>query len=307
MDGTHQTALLEIQYILHIIKTVGGILQKFSGTQRTFGEGVAAGSLVGEFDPFTAGNEDHGVVTDHVAAAEGVHTDFSGGAFADFSGSAVADGFIVIPVACFADHFAQPDSGTAGGVDLLVMVHFDDFDVEFFSEYGCGFLDQFKEQIDADAHISGDHQSALFAQFLQCGAFFGAHCRDSADKGGIVGNGNFGTFNCTGGGEIYNGIDLGIFKHSGKRGGYWDIQRLNSGDASGILTEQRTPFPIDGSDDLEVSIFDSVGDNTAAHASGGSDNSDIDHNISSPWKIFIVTDIVYPKKQNIQDIVRVNA
>lgn len=62
--------LFQAKDILHIVEAGTGGRQKFHRTQRAPGEGVAAGSLVGEFHPFAVNRENDGVVAHHVAAAQ---------------------------------------------------------------------------------------------------------------------------------------------------------------------------------------------------------------------------------------------
>ena len=50
---------------------------------------------------------------------------------------------------------AEQQRGAGRRVDLLVVMHLDDFDVEFIAEGGGDALDQRGEQIDAEAHIAG--------------------------------------------------------------------------------------------------------------------------------------------------------
>ena len=119
--------------------------EKLRRPERSLGEGVPAGRLVGELNPLAVDGEDDGVVADHVAAAQRMHADFMFRPGADHPFATVADIGRVVPVARGAHLFGEPHRGAGGGVLLLVVVHFDDFDVVVRPEGARGLPHQFEQ------------------------------------------------------------------------------------------------------------------------------------------------------------------
>ena len=102
------------------------------------------------------------MVADHSAAAQRRKADV---ALAARAGHAVASAHRTlreIDAAAFRRRAAEHQRGAGWRVDLLVVVHFEDFDIEIGIKRFRHALDQRREQIDAQTHIAGlDHHGAL--------------------------------------------------------------------------------------------------------------------------------------------------
>ena len=86
--------LLEAEDVFHVVEAGGLVAGPDGGTKGAVGEGVSARGLVGKFESFTVPGVDHGVVTDDIAAAEGMHANLAVGALADDAFTAVANLFL---------------------------------------------------------------------------------------------------------------------------------------------------------------------------------------------------------------------
>ncbi len=60
---------------------------------------------------------------------------------------------------------AEQQRGAGRRIDLLVVMHLDDLDVELVAERRSDLLRQHREQIDAEAHVAGLHDRGLFRGF----------------------------------------------------------------------------------------------------------------------------------------------
>ena len=69
---------------------------------------------------------------------------------------------VEIDAAAFRRRAAEQQRGAGRRIDLLVVMHFDDLDIEFVVERLRHALDQGRQQIDAEAHIAGLHDHRLF-------------------------------------------------------------------------------------------------------------------------------------------------
>ena len=83
--------LPEAEHVLHVVETGRLILEPKGGADGPAGEGETRGCLVGEFDAFAVGGEDHGMIAHDIAAAQRVHADFTGFARAYVAAAAVDD------------------------------------------------------------------------------------------------------------------------------------------------------------------------------------------------------------------------
>ncbi len=83
-----------------------------------------------ELEAFSICCEHDGVIPDHVAAAEGVHTDFPRLARADIAMAAVGDVVFIIGAGLLVEDFQERASGAGWGIDLVLVMHFRDFDIE---------------------------------------------------------------------------------------------------------------------------------------------------------------------------------
>lgn len=230
---------------MHIVEAWGLGMSPEGGAESPIGKGFAVGSFVGEFDAFAWGGEDHRVIADDIATADGVEADFVGGAFADHAVASVADILLVLEVADIGQDFREFFGGTAGGIFFEAVMHFDDFEVEIGAENFGSFLGEKEEGIDADAVVWGEDDGDL-----------GGGVMDGVDLGiGVTGgtdDESFLGFEAEG----EDGFDDGVVREVDD--GVGDLE--GSGE---VIAE------IDLGGDLEIGEIFSGGDEGLAHAPAG--------------------------------------
>ena len=87
-----------------------------------------------QFKPLANGGKMDGMITHHITAAQGVHPDDPLGARADITMATVEGQVLVPPIRRLGQDFAQPPRGSAGCIELLPVMHLDDFLVVVFAE-----------------------------------------------------------------------------------------------------------------------------------------------------------------------------
>lgn len=237
--------LSQTQHIFHVVKSRRLAPQPFGGADGAVGEDFAAAGFVGEFKAFAGGGVDDGVVADDVAAAEGVEADFAFGAFADVAVAAVGDVLLVGEVADFGEDFDEAAGGAAGGVDLLVVVHFHDFEIEGFAEDFGGLACEPEEGVDADAVVAslddGDGFGGLGNEIE-----FGVSVTSGADDEGFA------------------VLDTGLHQFRGE-GVVAEIDDA----IAGLQIREQGIAQIDGSVGFCLRIGSGGGDESVAHAASG--------------------------------------
>ena len=108
---------------------------------------------MGQFEPLAGGGKNDGVIAHHVAAAQGVHADHALGPRADIAVAAMQSQLVVGAARRLGQDFAQPPRGSAGRVELLPVMHLDDFLVVILAERFRRDLRQVKKEIHADRKI----------------------------------------------------------------------------------------------------------------------------------------------------------
>jgi len=108
---------------------------------------------VGQLHALAEGGEHDGVVSDDVAAAEGVDADLGLGAFAGDALAAVAEG-LGAELALLKDDLEQAGGGAAGGVLLEAVVHLHDLGVVVVAQHGGGAAGEREEEVHADGVVA---------------------------------------------------------------------------------------------------------------------------------------------------------
>ena len=132
---------------------------------------------------------------------------------------------------------AQHQGGARRRVDLGLVVHFEDLDVEAFVERLRDALDQRRQQIDAEAHIAGLHHDGARGDALDHGIVGrrqpgGADDMDEAALGGDrdIGDGRARH------GEIENAVGIG--RQRPQIGREFDAVGRQAREHAGILAQQ---------------------------------------------------------------------
>src|SRR6185436_15997032 len=90
---------LQTQYILHVVDARILSDDPLGGAESAIGEGVAAAGFVGQLHAFAVSGEDDGVISYHIAAAQGVDANLGAGALAGDALAAVAQRILELQLA----------------------------------------------------------------------------------------------------------------------------------------------------------------------------------------------------------------
>jgi len=109
---------------------------------------------MGQFNALARSGEDHGMVANNIATAQGVNPDFTRGPLAGNPFAPVAQGLFLHQAARLAQDLHEGRGGPAGGVDLVPMVHFDNLKIEPRAEDFSGLPSQPEESVNPGGIIS---------------------------------------------------------------------------------------------------------------------------------------------------------
>lgn len=161
VDGIFQTIRLDLSSIVEAENVLHGVEAGFlaenplGGAEGAVGESVSAAGFVGEFEAFSGSGEQDGVIADDVAAAQGMHADFIFGSGADDSLAAVFQGVVWREIAGLGEDVCEGCGSAAGGVLFVMVVHFDDFEVEAVSQDFRCFAGEPEKGVDAGGVVGG--------------------------------------------------------------------------------------------------------------------------------------------------------
>src|SRR5690349_16373238 len=112
---------------------------------------------MGELDDLAFARKEDGMLADHRTAAEGGEADI---AAPTGTGMAVARPHGMLGkrnIPSFRGGAAEEERGSGGCVDLVLMVHLEDLDIEIRIERARRLAHEGSKQVDAEAHIAGFH------------------------------------------------------------------------------------------------------------------------------------------------------
>jgi hypothetical protein len=105
---------------------------------------------VGQFHPLAIGSKNHRMITDHIAAAQGMDTDFIGATRAGFADTAMAGQFGHTLMFGLSQDFHQGAGRATRRILLVAMVHFHHFEVKTLVQDLGGLGGQIKQGVHAD-------------------------------------------------------------------------------------------------------------------------------------------------------------
>ena len=207
--------------------------EEAGGADGAADEGVAGVCAVGDFDAFAEGGEADGVVADDVAAADGVHSDFTWRAFSDCALTSVDEVGVDVAAGGGADFFGQAEGGAAGGVFFEAVMGFDDFDVIVLAEGFCDFADEVEEDVDADAHVGSEEYGDGGCGGGDFGFLFVGEAGSADEAGGLAPAAFFEPGKGAGwGGEVYEYV--GVLAPVGFNG---QVERADACEFAGVASE----------------------------------------------------------------------
>src|SRR2546425_555102 len=148
-----RSGLPEPQYVLHIVQAAFLVLEEARGSKRPEGVGGAAARAHGDFSALALSDEHDGMLTDDIAAANGVKPDRPGIAFPHHSFAFVHGSATEVPAEGAGDHFAELERRARRRIDLVSMVCFEDLHVVSVTERERGRLDKSERDVHARRHI----------------------------------------------------------------------------------------------------------------------------------------------------------
>lgn len=246
--GLRSGSRFKSENVLHGVEA--GFLAKnpLGGAEGAVGKSVSAAGFVGEFEAFSGSGEQDGVVADNVAAAQGMHADFVFGSGADDSLAAMFQGFVRREIAGLGEDVCESCGGAAGGILFVMVVHFDDFEVEGVSQDFRRFASKPEKGVDAGGVVGGPNYGNFVGEGLDVGVVFVGVSSGADDDGFGLGGGLLGDFlGGVGGAEVDD--DVGGF--NGRRNLVADVHDADDFELGIVCgaANQRLPHSSFGSGD----------------------------------------------------------
>ena len=190
--GSESSSRFEPKNALHGVES-GFLAENPLGSAKgAVGESVSAAGFVGEFEAFSGSGEQDGVVADNIAAAQRVQADFTFGSGSDHSLAPVPQGLAQWEIAGLGKDVHEGCGGAAGGVLFVMVMHFDNFEVEAVSQDFRRFASEPKKGVDASGVVGSPNYGNFFGEGLDGGAVFFSVSGGADDDGFGLGGRLFG-------------------------------------------------------------------------------------------------------------------
>ena len=238
------------------------------------GKNLSRLGLVADLQPFVLDREGRRVIADHVTAAQRRKTDIAALAFAGDAVPRPLGDVVEVHPATFGGRAAHADGGARRRIDLVLVMHFENLDIEIVVQRGRDLLGQGKQQVYRQAHVGGVHYDGLFTGGFERFFLCRLHTRGADDMGDpglggqrhvIDGRSRQGEFNYRVGGRDDRG---GIV-------GDRDAERAGPGGLSRITSDQVGARDVRGGDDFAAIRVRDLADAGLSHAPAGADDSDL--------------------------------
>lgn len=203
------------------------------------------------------------MVSDVFAHAQRVDADFAGAARPALAVAAVHDGLVGIAAASLTDGLEQGVGGAAGGIDLVAVVGFADFDIPIV-ELSGGLLNELQEQVDADAHVRRPEHGHAQGGVAQGGVVWFCQAGRAADEGDAVRGAPIGPLAAAIGEREFD-EDVAGLTTIGRDG---QAERRLADRLAGIAAELRIVGPTKRGDDGEAGIGRGEAEDGGAGAAG---------------------------------------
>ena len=126
--------LPKAEHILHAVEAGRLADDPPRRAQGAGSEGLAAGSFVRQFEPFALAGEDHGVISDNIAAANRVNPNLGVRPLADHSRAAMREILAGIEVSRIAQNFSQSLRCPARRVLFQPVMDLDNLGIEIVAQ-----------------------------------------------------------------------------------------------------------------------------------------------------------------------------
>src|SRR5947209_7957680 len=158
--------ILQAEHVGHGVQTRRLAAGPQRGLDRAAGIDAAVLGTVYELDALAGRGKDHAVIADHAAAAQRGKTDI---ALASRAGDAVAPRNLAlgeIHSPALRGRGAEQERGPGRRIDLLVVMHFENLDVEFVIETRSDPAHQRGHEIHAHTHVGRAHDHRLASEVV---------------------------------------------------------------------------------------------------------------------------------------------
>ena len=145
---------------------------------------------MGDFNALTYSREQHGMIADDIAAAHGGKTDSGRIALTRHTFPTIHGALSKIAPQRVCDYFAQTQRRTGRCIHFMPVVRLDYFDIVALRQNARGGFQQLENQIHANAHVRGKHDTHILRRrtqlrLLLCaktrGADYHVHTQPAAD------------------------------------------------------------------------------------------------------------------------------
>ena len=148
-------------------KPVSRLGEEARGAQRALRVRKAARRFMRDLDALADAREQHRMVADDIAAADGGKTDRRRIALARHAFAPVHGAVLQVAAERVGDDFAHRERGARRRIDLVTVMRLDDLDVVALGELLRGEFEQLEGHVHADAHVRREHDADLLARRAQ--------------------------------------------------------------------------------------------------------------------------------------------
>lgn len=140
-----------------------------------------------EFDSLAIRSEEHGVVTNDVTATERVHADFTRLAWTDVAQAAVGDVILISGAGFLVEDLEQAAGSPGRGIDLVLVMHLGDLDIEaVLSEHAGRLTGEPEERVHAHRVVGGINDADRLGGIMDEGPLVIGMAGGSDDQVGAV-------------------------------------------------------------------------------------------------------------------------
>ena len=132
------------------------MLRPFDCAKRPFCESLPARSFVREFDPLAGTGVNDRMITHHITATQGMHSDLRAGPLTDHPGTSVADVPLIAQASNLREDLGKTFGRSAWSVFFLAVMHFNNLQVEIRAKNLRGLACKPEEGIDSDAEVGSE-------------------------------------------------------------------------------------------------------------------------------------------------------
>ena len=262
--GCKFNALSDSEHVAHGEQPRPPALRPECRGDRAARENLPVLGAMRQLQPLASAREKHGVVAHDASATQRRKADRSPRPLACVPVPAPDAVFRQRDVPALRRRLAQEQRGARGRIHLVLVMHFQNFDVEVRPKRPRGLLHERREQVHAEAHIAGLHNGGMARRRFDLGLVFGREPgrADDMDDARLRGQ-RRGLKACGGHGEIEHALDLREQRQRIGHDGHANMAHAR--DLARILADYGRARPLDRARDLAPFGFMHKADEFAPH------------------------------------------